>query len=72
MCGACEDEVFLTTPNPHCVLRGLAPAPAVKPRSRFAATAVDDDTPPGPLAAALPPLLSLSRGRAAGTLAART
>ena len=74
MCGACEDEVFLTTPNPHCVLRGLAPAPiaAVPPRSRFAATAVDDEAAPGALAAAIPPLLSLSRSRAAGMLAART
>lgn len=73
MCGACEDEVFLTTPNPHCVLRGLSPAPAgVPPRSRFAATAVDDDAPPRPPAVALPPLLSLSRGRTASSQAARS
>jgi hypothetical protein len=73
MCGACEDEVFLTTPNPHCVLRGLgsataAPLPA---RSRFAATGVDDgassQTPPG----GLPPLLSLSRSRTVALQAQR-
>lgn len=66
MCGACEDEVFLTTPNPHCVLRGLGPATsaAVSVRSRFAATAVDDEASPPQLSATLPPLLSLSRGRA--------
>lgn len=71
MCGACEDEVFLTTPNPHCVLRGQSPAtPAAVPaRARFAATAVDD-APARPLSA-LPPLLSLSRGRAGAPPAPR-
>lgn len=64
MCGACEDEVFPTTPNPHCVLRGLDPGStaAAPPRSRFSATAVDDGATR--TLAALPPLLSLSRGRA--------
>jgi hypothetical protein len=71
MCGACEDEVFLTTPNPHCVLRGLAAAStaAAPRRSRFSATAVDDEAA-RPLAA-LPPLLSLSRGRAVASQAPR-
>jgi hypothetical protein len=66
MCGACEDEVFLTTPNPHCVLRGLGPdEPAARPaRSRFAAITVDDEASPRPLPVVVPPLLSLSRGRA--------
>lgn len=73
MCGACEDEVFLTTPNPHCVLRGLGSAtPAALPaRSRFAATAVDDDASPQTPSAGLPPLLSLSRSRAVALQAQR-
>jgi hypothetical protein len=70
MCGACEDEVFLTTPNPHCVLKGLAhttPAGAAS-RRRFTATEVVEAAPSSTVFAATP-LLSLSIGR---TKAART
>lgn len=77
MCGACEDEVFLTTPNPHCVLRGLAPVvPAgAPPRRGFQASEVVDE-PSSPvqrgrtaLAAGLP-ILSLSAGRARAAMLA--
>ncbi len=79
MCGACEDEVFLTTPNPHCVLRGLAPAkpaPAPSRRSFVAAEVVDDAAGAdrrGRLAPVVAlPLLSLAAGRARAAMAART
>ena len=77
MCGACEDEVFLTTPNPHCVLRGLAPAgPAGAPsRRRFVAAEVNDAAEAdrrGRLApAASLPLLSLAAGRARAAMTTR-
>lgn len=72
MCGACEDEVFLTTPNPRCVLKGLAPttpAGAVSRRS-FAATEVIEAASSSPAYAATP-LLSLSIGRAKAAMTAR-
>ena len=78
MCGACEDEVFLTTPNPHCVLRGLAPARPAGALSRrsFIAAEVDDAAEAdqrGRLAPAVAlPLLSLAAGRARAAMAART
>jgi hypothetical protein len=79
MCGACEDEVFLTTPNPHCILRGLAPAKPAGAQSRrsFVAAEVVDDAAEadqrGRMAPALAlPLLSLSAGRARAAMAART
>ena len=73
MCGACEDEVFLTTPNPHCVLRGLAPAASAPApsRRRFAATEVVDATPQEPAFADAAPLLSLRIGRARAAAALR-
>ncbi len=69
MCGACEDEVFLTTPNPHCVLKGLAAAAPAAPtsRRRFSATEIVD-APTPPVSAG--PLLSLSIGRARAAMAA--
>lgn len=71
MCGACEDEVFLTTPNPHCVLKGFAPAaPATATsRRRFSATEVVDASAPA-LPGSSGPLLSLSIGRARAAVAA--
>lgn len=72
MCGACEDEVFLTVPNPHCVLGGLAPATpsgTASPR-RFTATEIVDAAAPLPLFNAAP-LLSLNTGRARAAAAAR-
>jgi hypothetical protein len=50
MCGACEDEVFLTVPDPRSVLAGAvdpaqAPCTAARPsssRRRFEATEVHD------------------------------
>ncbi len=77
MCGACEDEVFLTTPNPHCVLRGLAPgasAGAPSRRSFVAAEVVDDAAAAdrrGRVAPTALPLLSLTAGRARAAMAAR-
>ena len=71
MCGACEDEVFLTTPNPHCVLKGLAPSASAAPtsRRRFSATEIVDVAAPTPPVSA-GPLLSLSIGRARAAMAA--
>jgi len=41
MCGACEDEIFLTTPDPSSVLAGAAaPAPYRLPIAAFSADAV--------------------------------
>jgi hypothetical protein len=71
MCGACEDEIFLIAPNPHCVLKGLTPvAPAGAPSGRrFSATGVVDAASPSPVFSASP-VLSLSLGRARAAAAA--
>ncbi len=75
MCGACEDEVFLTTPNPHCVLRGFAPAGAPSRRSFIASEVVDDAARVDQRARLAPavalPLLSLAAGRARAAMSAR-
>jgi DNA-binding transcriptional LysR family regulator len=66
-------DAFVTTPNPHCVLRGLSPAkPAGAPsRRRFAATEVVDATSQEPAFADAAPLLSLRIGRARAAAALR-